>query len=187
MTTTRRIDTLPDYLRDELDIVFVGLNPGRYSAEVGHYFAHTSNRIWPALSASGLVPRPVGPEDDERLLGWGFGLTDVVKRPTRGVHELKASEFRRGTKLLRNKIARYGPRIVCFVGLMGYRACCRDVDRLDLRNHRFGGSHIFVLPSTSPRNARYSLADLVAAFRDLKDLRDTLSEEILHTGALRSV
>ena len=117
-------DTLPDYLCEGLDIVFVGLNPGLYSAQVGHYFAYKQNRFWPALSASGLVPEPVGPEDDARLLEWGIGLTDVVKRPTRGIHELKPVEFRRGAKALQAKIERYKPRIVCFVGLTGYRVCC---------------------------------------------------------------
>ena len=61
-------DTLPDYLREGLDIVFVGLNPGLYSAQVGHYFAYKQNRFWAALSVSGLVPEPVKPANDARLL-----------------------------------------------------------------------------------------------------------------------
>ena len=86
-------ETLPDYLQKNLDIVFVGLNPGSYSAEVGHYFANKVNRFWEALSASGLVPDPVGPEDDVRLITWGIGLTDIVKRPTGGIHEVSQAEF----------------------------------------------------------------------------------------------
>ena len=85
--------TLPDYLRKNLDIVFVGLNPGLYSAEVGHYFANKVNRFWEALSASGLVPDPVGPEDDARLMGWGIGLTDIVKRPTGGYMRSRKPSF----------------------------------------------------------------------------------------------
>ena len=162
-------ETLPDYLREGLDIVFVGLNPGLYSAQVGHYFAYKWNRFWPALSASGLVPEPVGPADDVRLLGWGIGLTDVVKRPTRGIHELKPGEFHRGAKALQEKIARYRPRIVCFVGLTGYRVCCGRNGEPGRRTDRFGGAQVFVIPSTSPRNARYSLERIVAALRDLQE------------------
>ena len=68
-------------------------DPGSYSAEVGHYFANKVNRFWEALSASGLVPDPVGPEDDVRLITWGIGLTDIVKRPTGGIHEVSQAEF----------------------------------------------------------------------------------------------
>jgi TDG/mug DNA glycosylase family protein len=169
------VETLPDYLRDGLDIVFVGLNPGLYSAQVGHYFAYKHNRFWSALSASGLVPQPVGPEDDARLLDWGIGLTDIVKRPTRGIHELTPAEFRRGAKALREKIIRYTPHVICFIGLTGYRVCCGQSSRgLGSQKERFADANVFVIPSTSPRNARYSLADIVAVLRDLKEYRDTL-------------
>jgi TDG/mug DNA glycosylase family protein len=168
-------ETLPDYLREGLDIVFVGLNPGLYSAQVGHYFAYKHNRFWPALSASGLVPEPVGPEDDARLLEWGIGLTDVVKRPTRGIHELTPGEFHRGAKALREKIERCKPRIVCFVGFTGYQVCCGNGSSTGQQADRFGGAHVFVIPSTSPRNAHYSLEAIVAALRDLKEYRDGLN------------
>jgi TDG/mug DNA glycosylase family protein len=174
-------ETLPDYLREGLDIVFIGLNPGLYSVQVGHYFASARNRFWPALSASGLVPEPVGPEDDARLLEWGIGLTDIVKRPTRGIHELAPAEFRRGAKTLQEKIAHYKPHIVCFVGLTGYRVCCRNNDSsLGRQTDRFAGARVFVIPSTSPRNARYSLERIVAALRDLKEYRETQSETVLN-------
>jgi double-stranded uracil-DNA glycosylase len=162
-------ETLPDYLREGLDIVLVGLNPGLYSAQVGHYFAYRHNRFWSALSASGLVPEPMGPEDDAQLLEWGIGLTDVVKRPTRGIHELTPAEFRQGAKALQEKIAYYKPLIVCFIGLTGYRVCCGNKNVLGKRTDRFGGAQVFVIPSTSPRNAHYSLAAITAAFRDLKE------------------
>ena len=167
-------ETLPDYLREGLDIVFVGLNPGLYSARVRHYFAMPQNRFWSALSASGLVPHPVGPEDDARLLEWGIGLTDVVKRPTSGIHELSRGEFRRGAKVLREKILHYKPRIVCFVGLTGYRVCCEERSALGLQAGGLGESQVFVIPSTSPRNAHYSLDDIIQALKDLRQYRDRL-------------
>jgi TDG/mug DNA glycosylase family protein len=167
-------ETLPDYLREGLDIVFVGLNPGLHSAQVGHYFAYKHNRFWAALSASGLVPGPMGPEDDVRLLQWGIGLTDVVKRPTRGIHELTTTEFRRGAKALQEKLSLYKPRIVCFVGLTGYRVCCGKDSGSGRKANRFADAQVFVIPSTSPRNARYSLDAIVAALHDLKEYLETV-------------
>jgi TDG/mug DNA glycosylase family protein len=169
--------TLPDYLRPGLDIVFIGLNPGLYSAQVGHYFAHKQNRFWPALSASGLVPDILRPEDDARLPDWGLGLTDIVKRPTHGIHELTPAEFRRGAKALEEKIAYYNPRIVCFVGFTGYNVCCGKDGGAGRQEARFGGAYVFVIPSTSPRNAHYSLETIIAALRDLREFRDRLGEE----------
>lgn len=161
-------ETLPDYLRTGLDVVFVGLNPGLYSAQVGHYFAFKPNRFWTALSASGLVPEPVGPEDDARLPDWGIGLTDIVKRPTRGIHELARREFVHGAKILEEKISRYQPHVVCFVGLTGYQICCGEKRSLGTQPGKFAGVSAFVIPSTSPRNANYSLEQIVVAMRDLK-------------------
>lgn len=169
--------SLPDYLRPGLDIVFVGLNPGLYSAQIGRYFAHRQNRFWPALAASGLVPEMVGPEDDARLPDWGIGLTDVVKRPTSGIHELSPAEFRRGAKALEEKIVYYQPRIVCFVGFTGYQYCCGKSGGSGRQDARFGGAHVFVIPSTSPRNAHYSLETIIAALRDLREYRDRLGED----------
>jgi TDG/mug DNA glycosylase family protein len=170
-------ETLPDYLRPGLDIVFIGLNPGLYSAQVGHYFAHKQNRFWPALSASGLIPEIVGAEADARLPDWGIGLTDIVKRPTSGIHEVSRLEFRRGAKALEEKIAYYQPRIVCFVGFTGYQVCCGKEGGAGRQHARFGGAHVFVIPSTSPRNAHYSLETIIATLRDLKEYRDRLGEE----------
>lgn len=169
------IKTLPDYLRKNLAVVLVGLNPGLYSAQIGHYFARKQNRFWIALSASGLVPEPLGPGDEKRLLDWGIGLTDVVKRPTGGIHELSRDEFRVGAQKLRKKILRYKPRLVCFNGLTGYRMCCETKDgRVGRQSDCFGGAPVFVLPSTSPRNAHYSLQDIIAAMQELKRVRDEL-------------
>ena len=102
--------TLPDYLAPGLNIVFVGLNPGRYSVEAGHYFARPQNRFWSALSASGLVTHSVSPEDDASLLKQGIGFTDLVKRPTRGIHELSRDEYKAGVETLRRKLMRSSRR-----------------------------------------------------------------------------
>src|SRR3979409_1550624 len=85
--------SLPDYLAPGLKLVFIGINPGVYSAQVGHYYARPGNLFWWALSNSGLVKTPVGPEDDAKLLDMGIGFTDVVKRPTNSSGDLRQDEF----------------------------------------------------------------------------------------------
>ena len=114
MTNLEDLITLPDYLREGLDIVFVGLNPSVYSVEVGHYFANPRNRFWAAFNRSKLIDHEVMPEDDASLLDDGIGFTDVVKRPTRQGSGLKASDYRDWVPVLKEKFIKYGPRIASF-------------------------------------------------------------------------
>ena len=172
------MQTLPDYLADGLDIVFVGLNPGLYSVQVGHYFATPRNRFWTALNLSGLVAEPMSAENDLRMLDHGIGFTDVVKRPTRGASELRAADFRRWAPVLRGKLECHAPRIVCFHGTSVYRgylkyavgSACRP--ELGEQPAAIGSSRVFVVPNPSPANATWSLDDLVEWYRRLRALRD---------------
>ena len=170
--------TLPDYLTAGLDIVFVGLNPGLSSVDVGHYFATPRNRFWTALNLSGLVDEPMGPEDDRRMLSRGIGFTDVVKRPTRGASDLRAADFLRWAPVLRGKLERYAPRIVCFHGTTAYRGYLKYSESSDYRPALgeqpalIGSSRVFVVPNPSPANARWSLDDLDEWYRRLRVLRD---------------
>ena len=173
--------TLPDYLADGLDIIFVGLNPGLYSVEVGHYFATPRNRFWTAINLSGLLAEPACAEQDHRLLLHGIGLTDVVKRPTRGASELRAADFRRWAPVLKEKLERHRPRIVCFHGTTAYRGYMKyaggrvDQPGLGVQPVVIGSSLVFVTPNPSPANAAWSLADLVEWYRRLADLRDGMT------------
>ncbi len=162
--------TLPDYLAPGLNIVFVGLNPGRYSVAAGHYFARPQNRFWSALSASGLVTQQVSPEDDASLLKQGIGFTDLVKRPTRGIDELSRDEYKAGAETLRRKLMRFQPKIACFVGLTGYKICFNPHAIIGLQAEQLGQTGLFVIPSTSPRNARYSLGDITRSLNELQEV-----------------
>src|SRR5688572_28136759 len=111
-------NSLPDYLQSGLRLVFIGINPGYYSAQVGHYYARPGNLFWWALSNSGLVVKPITAEQDADLLDAGIGLTDVVKRPTHSSGDLRQDEFDAGVKVVLKKLQRYEPRVACFVGLL---------------------------------------------------------------------
>ena len=174
--------TLPDYLQPGLDILFVGINPGLSSLAAGHYFASPRNRFWPALNGSGLASEHLTAHTDKRVLRHGIGLTDLVKRPSRGVSALTASDFRQSIAPFTDKIARYGPAIVCFLGVLGcrnyvkYALAERPKVTLGLQCWRILGSRVFLAPSPSPANAAYSLEDITGWFVSLKQVSDKLKK-----------
>ena len=176
-------ETLNDYLQEGLDIVFVGINPSEYSVRVGHYFANPRNRFWAALNKSGLVDREVSPEDDAKLAEYGIGFTDLVKRPTRQASGLRAADYRLGAPVLREKLLRYQPRIVCFHGATVYQPYLLHVEKvkekfeLGLQRRTIGNSRVYVVPNPSPANAAYSLEVLASWYRRLQDLRQQLHQE----------
>ena len=174
------METLPDFLQPGLDIVLVGLNPSIPSAQTGRYFANPRNRFWRAFNAAGLTPEPLGPETDHRMLEFGIGMTDVVKRPTAGVGDLKAADFREGAVDLRERLLAAAPRIVSFHGVMAASQYRRHADgdrgrvALGLQVWRIGDASVFVTPNPSPANASFSLEDLTKWYMRLKELRDQL-------------
>jgi TDG/mug DNA glycosylase family protein len=166
--------TLPDLLRGGLDLVFVGINPGLYSARQGHYFARRTNRFWPAFSRSilsaaarrSLDVLALVPEHDAALLDHGFGFTDVVKRPTGNAAQLEPGELAAATPLLLEKLAAHQPRVACFHGLTGYRPFARAIfgdagatPALGIQPYSIGTMQLFVAPNPSPANAHFTLAD----------------------------
>jgi TDG/mug DNA glycosylase family protein len=167
---------LPDYLAPNLDIVFVGINPGEYSDRVGHYFARKQNSFWTALHRSGLVPELLTPKDDCRMPAFGYGLTDIVRRATPNASHVAVSEFAKGAKILRAKLEPLAPRLICFVGLVGYRRGSDPKAVLGPQRTRWGKSHLFIVPSTSPLNVRYR-EEIVDWFKRLKEYLNELKSE----------
>ena len=169
---SRKNATLPDYLRRDLDLVFVGINPGRRSAQAGHHYAGPGNHFWPLLFEAGLVPQPLTFADDRRVLEFGVGLTNLVDRMTPGIEGLSRDEMRTGAARLRQKLRRYRPRVVCFNGKAIYEIFSRCRCEFGLQDERAEGSIAYVMPSTSARTAAYQRADKLAFFRELKRVVD---------------
>ena len=173
--------TLRDYLREGLDLVFVGLNPSRYSVEAGHYFANPRNRFWAALNRSSLLGQDMAPRDDAKLLDHGIGFTDVVKRPTPQASGLRVADFRRWAPVLKDKLLRYKPLIACFHGVTAYSAYLKYAEGINEKaglgrqQHKIGEAHVFVVPNPSPANAVYSTADLAGWYDRLAQLREELA------------
>jgi double-stranded uracil-DNA glycosylase len=162
---------LRDRVRLPVRVLFVGINPGIRSAAIGHHFAGPSNRFWKLLFESGIVPEPLGPEDDDRLSEWGLGVTNLVPRSTPGIDTLTPQEYVDGERILRRKVRRWKPEIVAFVGVTIYRAVLKEnaAGRVTcgFQRQRFEGARLFVLPNPSGRNANFSYAQMLAAFRRL--------------------
>ncbi|MGE8205684.1 G/U mismatch-specific DNA glycosylase [Heyndrickxia sp. NPDC080065] len=110
------MNPIPEHLQNNLDILFVGFNPSIRSGETGHHFANPNNRFWKILYESGLTPRKFHPEEDYKLLDIGYGLTNIVSRPTKAADEITKDEYQKGREILKKKIAKYQPKIVCYVG-----------------------------------------------------------------------
>ena len=171
---------LQDRIRPGLRVLFVGINPGVRSAMTGHHFAGYSNRFWKLLYESGLVPEPMTFEHDDRLPQFGFGMTNLIARPSPGIDDLLRSEYVDGWKALAAKIRRYRPEIVALVGVTLYRAIepliAADGERparsaamrLGLQATTIHDAQVFVLPNPSGRNANFSYAEMLAAFRLLR-------------------
>lgn len=161
------VQTLPDLLRDGLDVVFVGINPSIFSARKQHYFARPTNRFWRAFSASvlsrgardAMAAAVLTPEQDRALLDHGFGFTDLVKRPTVRATEVAPAEFAAGIATLHAKLEKHRPRIACFQGITGYRPVHRAIagdaaePGLGLQQTRIAATRLFVAPSPSGANA----------------------------------
>lgn len=161
---------LRDRIKPGVRVLFVGINPGIRSAETGHHFAGYSNRFWKLLTDSRLVPEPVDWRSDDRLPEWGFGITNLVPRETPGIDTLTREECLAGVDVLRRKVRRFKPAIVAFVGVSLYRWVfpTKNPVTLGLQRDTLEGAQIFVLPNPSGRNANFSYAEMLAAFRKLR-------------------
>ena len=162
---------LRDRIKPGVDVLFVGINPGIRSALTGHHFAGFSNRFWKLLFDARLVPERITFEDDDRLPEWGFGVTNIIARATPGIDTLMKHEYVSGRRRLAAKIRRFHPRIVAFVGVTVFRAMFPEHKgpvTLGAQSQTIGGATVFVLPNTSGRNANFSYAEMLAAFRKLK-------------------
>ena len=166
--------SLPDILDDSIDLLFVGINPGMKSARVGHYYAGPGNLFWRCLHESGLTPVLLTPAEDRRVLEWGIGITDCVKRASRMASEVRTAEFRAGAPDLLAKIERCRPRVVCFNGLLGYRQAIDPRGTLGVQSGEIGGAAVFVVPSTSAANAGFTRQERVEWFVRLREFRDSL-------------
>jgi double-stranded uracil-DNA glycosylase len=157
---TTRARTLPDLVGPGMRVLVCGLNPSVYAADRGVGFARPGNRFWPAALAAGLVTRDRDPAD--ALRRHGVGMTDLVKRATPKANELGTEEYRQGAARVERLVTWLQPRVVCFVGLTGWRAAVDPHAVAGLQPSAFGGAAAYVMPNTSGVNAHVTLDGVIA-------------------------
>lgn len=166
--------TVRDIIAPNLRVLFCGINPGLYTAAVGHHFARPGNRFWPALHAGGFTDRVLSPFDERELLKSGYGITNVVMRTTATADQLTREEIIAGGEQLRAKVLRYKPRVLAVLGMGAYRmAFNQPKAAIGQQPETLGETILWVLPNPSGLNANYQAADLARLFRELKTFSDS--------------
>ena len=146
----------------------MGFNPGERSARVGHYYAGRGNQFWNFLYESGLTSIHLRPEEDHRILEFGFGLTDLVKRWSNSINDLDKEDFQLGVPVLKAKLLAASPEAIAFNGKTGFEKFQGSKAELGAQRRRFGNSRVYVLPSTSGRNGSLSRSQKLRYFCRLR-------------------
>jgi len=169
--------TVPDLVGPGLRLLFVGINPGLWTAATGTHFAHPGNRFYPALLRAGILDRVIdrgaGMSDDDRraVVERGIGITNLVARATPRAAELTVDELRAGGTRLRAVVAAERPIVVAVAGVTAYRQAFGDRHaRLGRQDSTIGvaGEHeaeLWIVPNPSGLNAHETIDSLAAAYR----------------------
>jgi TDG/mug DNA glycosylase family protein len=178
---------LPDIIRPGLKVLFCGINPGLYSAAIGHHFGRPGNRFWAALRSGGFTDRLLTAWEDQELLQFGCGLTNLVERASARADQLGPTELVAGRAELERKIRRYRPRWIAILGIGAYRtAFNRPQSSPGIQTDRLGGAGVWVLPNPSGLNAHHQPHQLAVLFQELRETAfDQPPNEHLQLTAVR--
>ena len=159
----------PDILRSGLEAVFCGLNPATSAAAAGFNFSNSSNRFWPVLFRSGFTDVQLQPEDERRLLDYGYGITVAVERPTSRAEDVSFEEFRRSRPHFEHKMRRYAPRAIGFLGKRAFSAMMNMADvAWGRQSTAIAGAVAWILPNPSGRNRSFTFDGLVEAYSEFR-------------------
>lgn len=161
---------VPDLIAPGLTVLFCGINPGLYSAAVGHHFAGPGNLFYPTLHATGFTPQLLTAFDEPELLRLGYGVTNLVTRPTAGAEDIDKAELIRGARALRKKVLEYQPKFVAILGLVAYRQGFENNKAAVGRQpEQIGSTVVWLLPNPSGLNAFHQPAILNQMFSEFRE------------------
>ncbi len=160
---------VPDVLAAGLDVVFCGINPGRFSDAAQAHFANPRNDFWRLLHNAGFTPRLFRPDEQLELVALGVGITNAALRTTPGSGDLRKNDFVDSAERLERIARELQPRAIGFVGKEAYRGAFGERPQLGLQPRRLEQTSLFVLPSTSPANAAVPWEERLLSFRALKE------------------
>ncbi len=162
---------VPDLVGDDVRLLFVGINPGLWTAATQTHFAHPGNRFYPALLRAGIIERPVDPaaglteEERDELRRRGLGITNLVRRATATAAELGPAELREGGERLVRTVERLRPRVVAVAGITAYRTAFGQRRATPGRQPEpLAGAELWVVPNPSGLNAHETAASLAEAY-----------------------
>jgi TDG/mug DNA glycosylase family protein len=162
--------TVPDLVKPNLKVLFVGINPGLYTTAIGHHFGRPGNRFWPALFASGFTPRLFSPYESEKLLDLNLGITNMVKRTTLRADELTKEELLQGRIDLEKLVLENKPKYICILGIGSYRVAFeKPKAQMGLQDEIIGNTKVWVLTNPSGLNAHATPARLKELFTELRE------------------
>jgi TDG/mug DNA glycosylase family protein len=153
-------------------LLFVGINPGLWTAAVNAHFARRGNRFWPALHRAGITSTLVDasggmpPDAKAELLAKGVGITNLVPVATARADELSPAQLREGGERLREIVRRVHPKVVAMLGITSFRQAFgrRDIT-LGNTGETFEGAELWVLGNPSGLNAHETIDSLAAWYR----------------------
>lgn len=168
-----RNSSVPDLIGPDLKLLFVGINPGLWTAATQTHFCHPGNRFYPALRLAGIIDRdldrgkPMTEQDRAYLMQRGIGITNLVNRATARADELSPAELRAGRTRLEEFVALHHPLVVAIAGLTAYRAAfgnpsARGGEQAD----RFSSARVWVVPNPSGLNAHETITSLALAYAE---------------------
>ena len=169
--------SVPDFVGPKPRLVFVGINPGLWTAAVQTHFARPGNRFYPALQLAGIIDRRIDPatgltpDDRAYFLARGLGNTNLVNRATARADELTNDELREGRTRLEAFVAEHRPRVVAVAGVTAYRvAFAEPRAKTGEQPHGIGPvgaeARLWVVPNPSGLNAHDTVASLAAAYAE---------------------
>jgi TDG/mug DNA glycosylase family protein len=152
-----------------MKLVIVGCNPSESSVRVGHYYAGRVNQFWPVLYKGGVVPEPFDYHDDKRVIEFGIGLTDLVKRPTKTTAELTREDFAEGRIVLSQRLGEFTPHVIAFNGKLAFEQFAQRKCKYGLQKEPLYGARVYVLPETNNQDEKGN-PERVRHFRKLAQL-----------------
>ena len=165
--TGKPTSAVPDVLGPGLDVVFCGINPGRFSDAAAAHFANPRNDFWRLLHEAGFTPRLFEPSEQFDLLELGIGVTNAAPRTTPGSGDLRKADFAGAEARLEAMARELVPGWIAFVGKEAYRGTFGERPEHGPQARRLGRTQLFVLPSTSPANAAVPWEERLRWFREL--------------------
>ncbi|WP_445944955.1 G/U mismatch-specific DNA glycosylase [Rhizobium sp. WSM1274] len=160
---------LSEILTPGLSVVFCGLNPALSAVRDGHNFSNPSNRFWRVLHLAGFTPRLLRADEERALLEYGCGLTSAVSRPTKSASELKRQDYLSAAPILENKIRKFAPANLAFLGKAAYAAISLRANvEWGRQSEEFAGAGVWLLPNPSGLSRAFTLTTLTEHYLELR-------------------